>query len=188
MSAVKLVQCFTWTCLAEGSLCSCLHAASVRRQFDVPCACLQGLSVTELEAQMLARGGFSQQQQPQAQVHQQAGLPQPGQRPAQSVYSQSSSGLYSPTAAAALARLTQSAQQGHQAQPTLANSPNLQRLSPLLQSSILANQMQQRQGRPTSGPVYVGRPGKLPSAFVLCRMCDTTQILYMHAPEGVATR
>ncbi|KAA6418002.1 MAG: hypothetical protein FRX49_12002 [Trebouxia sp. A1-2] len=122
----------------------------------------QGLSVTELEAQMLARGGFGQQQQqPQTIAHQQAGLPQPGHRPPQNVYSQgsSSSGLYSPSAAAALARLTQSAQQGHQAQPSLASSPNLQRLSPLLQSSVLANQMQQRQGRTSGPPGFAGRPG-----------------------------
>ena len=127
------------------------------------CLCLQGLSVTELEAQMLARGVFGQQQQqPQAMAHQQAGLPQPGHRPPQISYSQgsSSSGLYSPSAAAALARLTQSAQQGHQAQPSLASSPNLQRLSPLLQSSLLANQMQQRQGRTSGPPGFAGRPGQ----------------------------
>ena len=127
------------------------------------CLRLQGLSVTELEAQMLARGAFGQQQQqPQTIAHQQAGLPQPGHRPPQNVYSQgsSSSGLYSPSAAAALARLTQSAQQGHQAQPSLASSPNLQRLSPLLQSTLLANQMQQRQGRTSGPPGFAGRPGQ----------------------------
>lgn len=121
--------------------------------------CLQGLSVTELEAQMLSHGSFGQQQ-PQTAAHQQSGVPQPGQRPPQNPYSQgSSSGLYSPSAAAALARLTQSAQQGHQAQPSLGGSPNPQRLSPLLQSSMLATQMQQRQGRPP-GPAYAARPGK----------------------------
>lgn len=104
---------------------------------------LQGLSVTELEAQMLARGGFSQQQQ-----HQQAPGPQPAQRPAQPVYNHGNSGLYSPSAAAALARLTQSAQQGHQPQSGVASSPNVQR-------SGLATQMQQRQGR-SNGP---GPPG-----------------------------
>ena len=124
------------------------------------CLCLQGLSVTELEAQMLARGVFGQQ--PQAMAHQQAGLPQPGHRPPQIAYSQgsSSSGLYSPSAAAALARLTQSAQQGHQAQPSLASSSNLQRLSPLLQSSLLANQTQQRQGHTCGPPGFAGRPGQ----------------------------
>lgn len=128
-----------------------------------PCsACLQGLSVTELEAQMLARGGLPQQQQSQA--YQQAGLSQSGQRPPQNLYPSSSSSLYGPSAAAALARLTQSAQQGHQA--SLSSTPN-QRLSPLLQSSMLANQMQMRQvqgqgqGR-TSGAGYVGRPGQRP--------------------------
>lgn len=119
---------------------------------------LQGLSVTELEAQMLARGAFGQQQQPQG--HQQApGLPQPAQMPAQPVYNHGNSGLYSPSAAAALARLTQSAQQGHQPQPGVPSSPNVQRLSPMLQSSLLANQMQQRQGCANGGP-YGGRPGQ----------------------------
>ena len=113
---------------------------------------LQGLSVTELEAQMLAGGAFSQHQQPQ--VH----PPQPAQRPAQGVYNHGNSGLYSPSAAAALARLTQSAQQGHQPQPGVASSSNVQRLSPMLQGNVLASQMQQRQGR-SPGP-YAGRPGQ----------------------------
>lgn len=147
-------------------ICLCFSSRSAYASHkDLPLP-LQGLSVTELEAQMLARGGFGQQQQqPQAMAHQQAGLPQPGHRPPQNVYSQgsSSSGLYSPSAAAALARLTQSAQQGHQAQPSLASSPNLQRVSPLLQSSLLANQMQQRQGRTSGPPGFAGRPGGHPN-------------------------
>ena len=100
------------------------------------------MSVTELEAQMLARGAFSQQ-------HQQAPGPQPAQRPAQLVYNHGNSGLYSPSAAAALARLTQSAQQGHQPQSGVASSPSVQRPG-------LATQMQQRQGR-SNGP---GPPGQ----------------------------
>lgn len=129
---------------------------------------------------MLARGGFGQQQQqPQTIAHQQAGLPQPGHRPPQNVYSQgsSSSGLYSPSAAAALARLTQSAQQGHQAQPSLASSPNLQRLSPLLQSSVLANQMQQRQGRTSGPPGFAGRPGQHPVSLPLLTELRTPLVL-----------
>ena len=111
------------------------------------------MSVTELEAQMLAHGTFSQQQQ---QAHIQAPGPQTAQRPGQPVYNHGNSGLYSPSAAAALARLTQSAQQGHQPHSGVASSPNVQRLSPMLQGSVLANQMQQRQGR-SNGP---GRPGE----------------------------
>ena len=112
------------------------------------------MSVTELEAQMLARGAFSQQQLHQA--HQQAPGPQPAPRPAQPVYNHGNSGLYSPSAAAALARLTQSAQQGHQPQSGVASSPNVQRMSPMLQGNVLANQMQQRQGRSNGS----GRPGE----------------------------
>ena len=108
---------------------------------------------------MLARGGFvGQQQQQLPPVHQQAGGPQPAQRPAQGVYNQGNSGLYSPSAAAALARLTQSAQQGHQPQASMAGSPSVQGLSPMLQSSVLANQMQQRQAR-SNAPGYGSRPG-----------------------------
>ena len=118
--------------------------------------------MTELEAQMLARGYGQHQLQPQPQAQapalKQAGLSQAGSRPGQGVYNPRNSGLYSPSAAAALARLTQSAQQGHQPQAALAGSPNVQRLSPLLQNSALANQMQQRQAR-TAPPGFGSRPG-----------------------------
>lgn len=139
-------------------------APKVLRCHALHCMVLQGLSVSELEAQMLTGGSaFSQPQQPQAH------LPQPVQRPAQGVYNHGNSGLYSPSAAAALARLTQSAQQGHQPQPGVASTPH-QRLSPMLQGNVLANQMQQRQGR-SPGPSYAGRPGQ--SAAILAELSNS---------------
>lgn len=136
--------------------------SKVSRWHIFHCMVLQGLSVTELEAQMLSRGSaFSQPQQPQAH------LPQPVQRPAQGVYNHGNSGLYSPSAAAALARLTQSAQQGHQPQPGVPSTPNVQHLSPMLQGNVLANQMRQRQG-PSPGPSYAGRPGQSASSSAIC--------------------
>ena len=148
------------------------QASQDKRNVSIP-VLHQGLSVTELEAQMLARGGFvgqQQQQQLPPQVHQQAGASQPAQRPAQGVYNQGSSGLYSPSAAAALARLTQSAQQGHQPQASMAGSPSVQGLSPMLQSSVLANQMQQRQAR-SNPPGYGSRPGLSPPHLCIPAAC-----------------
>ena len=108
---------------------------------------LQGLSVADLEARML----FQQQQQQQSQqTMQQHGAPP--QRPhAQNAYAQSSGGLYSPSAAAALARLTQSTQQ--------AQTQGMQGLSrnDLMHKSVLANQQQQQHSVP--GPGYANRPG-----------------------------
>ena len=141
-----------WT--FQDSLLTCCQHPTLNRLL-----LLQGLSVTELEAQMLARGAYSPQPPQQFQVHQQA-PPQPAPRPPQGVYNPGNSGLYSPSAAAALARLTQSAKQGHQPQSNLATSPNVQRLSPMLQSSVLANQLQQRQARTGPPPGYASRTGQ----------------------------
>lgn len=97
---------------------------------------MQGLSVADLEARMLYQQQDQQQRQVQPQSH------------AQNNYNQSSSGLYSPSAAAALARLTQSTQQS---QPQSLQSMN--RNDAMLQS-VLANQLQQRQASPAN-PAYL---------------------------------
>ena len=108
--------------------------------------CLQGLSVSDLEARMLY-----QQQSQQSMPHHRQLPPQPH---AQKAYN-NNSGLYSPSAAAALARLTQSTQQ----QPQPSSLQSLNRNDPM-QHSALASQLQQRQN-PPAGPAYANRPGGL---------------------------
>ena len=113
-------------------------------------AMLQGLSVADLEARMLFQQRQQQQQQQSQQTMQQHGAPT--QRPhSQNAYHQSSGGLYSPSAAAALARLTQSTQQ--------APTQGVQGLSrnDLMQKSVLANQQQHH----VPGLAYANRPGGL---------------------------